>query len=548
MLSALPLGVLVALVWYYAVDVFTWDEWEIIRLLEKFHDGTLTFWDIFRQHNEHRIILAKIIPLISAIYFRGNVYLGHAVNVLAVTLTSIVIYYAISKLDNLNQQKRMILYFTSACLIFSFSQQFNFLFGMQIAVFSCVFLSILACAFLVWGGRAGMIGAMLSAFAATFQFANGMMAWPAGFVIICLSGYVSGKKFPYAKLLVWSAVSAAGICLYFWGLRLPVSDMKSILTKPHMAVILFITYLGAPLSAHRESIALAAGLAGLALQFWSFSRIFRERNRNVSTLFWTGLDVYVLLSAAVTVIGRSEGISASMADRYLTIQIVFWLATIGLLSIALDSRDKLSIAWYVVCGLMICSLSVSEAADVREAFKYQMAAGKYDNEHYRRYIFPFGAMPDYIPKLREWGIRNFENAPQKIDYPRFSPAEFDAGSAAMSPGTSAGIEEISAGKRFIELEAWWKIDAFVERDRDCAQTYMILCGKDGAFEALLTDPPLRHKSRIVRKPPEEYERKRVWAAYYDYSDLPSGTYSIFLKVILPDKEYILPLTQTLTLE
>ena len=54
-LSFIPLSLLIALMCYYASDIPYNDEWVIAHLLEKFHEGTLTFADLFAQHNEHKI-------------------------------------------------------------------------------------------------------------------------------------------------------------------------------------------------------------------------------------------------------------------------------------------------------------------------------------------------------------------------------------------------------------------------------------------------------------------------------------------------------------
>src|ERR1700752_4714039 len=51
----IPLILLVGWVSKYAVDVPCRDEWLMIPLLAKAHDHTLTFADLWEQHNEHRI-------------------------------------------------------------------------------------------------------------------------------------------------------------------------------------------------------------------------------------------------------------------------------------------------------------------------------------------------------------------------------------------------------------------------------------------------------------------------------------------------------------
>jgi hypothetical protein len=41
------------------------DDWQFVPLLEKTNDGTLTFQDLWAPHDEHRLLLPRIIIIIS---------------------------------------------------------------------------------------------------------------------------------------------------------------------------------------------------------------------------------------------------------------------------------------------------------------------------------------------------------------------------------------------------------------------------------------------------------------------------------------------------
>ncbi|HZS38481.1 MAG TPA: hypothetical protein VFF06_16715, partial [Polyangia bacterium] len=65
-----PLGValvpaiaLAAFVWRFGVDVPYWDQWELVPLLKGAHDGTLRAADFFALHNEHRLVVPRLIML-----------------------------------------------------------------------------------------------------------------------------------------------------------------------------------------------------------------------------------------------------------------------------------------------------------------------------------------------------------------------------------------------------------------------------------------------------------------------------------------------------
>ena len=58
---AAPFILVVALVIRYGVNVPFWDQWEFVRIIQGYHDGTLAFSDFFAQHNEHRILFPNLV-------------------------------------------------------------------------------------------------------------------------------------------------------------------------------------------------------------------------------------------------------------------------------------------------------------------------------------------------------------------------------------------------------------------------------------------------------------------------------------------------------
>src|SRR5208282_4675420 len=74
MLALLPLAFLIWMVSRYAVSVPFGDQWELVPLLEKTYHETLTFHDLWAQHNEHRILFPKIIMLGLAHLTGWNIY------------------------------------------------------------------------------------------------------------------------------------------------------------------------------------------------------------------------------------------------------------------------------------------------------------------------------------------------------------------------------------------------------------------------------------------------------------------------------------------
>lgn len=567
LLTALPLGVLIALIAYYAADTLYWDEWDMFRLLDKFYNNTLTFQDIFMPHNAHRMVWAKILILINAVYFRWNLYLEIAMNVLFAVGTSIIIFYAVEKMDFLDSKKRNVLYFTSACLIFSFSQHINYMWGFQMAIFMSVFFDLLAVYLLVYGGTVGFFGAMVSGFFATFSFGSGVVIWPIGLLLLLFMRIAHNNNGRWGrKIVLWLVFSAINICLCLHGgfasQNSLLENVQYIFFHPHEFIILFTCYLGAPIAVFRQSVALAAGLGGLMLQAYSFVNIIRARKFDKSLLFWIGADLYVLCSAAVTALARHSNISATMTRRYVSISMIFWAATFVIFAYALECRHKSPLKKYLLFAAIVLPLSLSEENllkarndyEARMLFNEQMKQGIYDNEHYLAAIFPFRSGAERIPLLRKYGIKNFENAPEKIEFNDFQSINFAPEYAAVSPISSFGIDSTSVRDLgFYTVKGWWKVDAFNKAERQDARSSLILYDGSHAFEAAIETDRNRSAKDFRLKRYNELSsmlKRQYFTANQLYiKSLPAGTYQVFLKVQGRNSDYYYaPLKKIVTVE
>lgn len=425
-LTALPLGVLIALICYYAVDIPAWDEWEIVTLVDKFYSGTLTFRDIFAQHNEHRIILGKIIMLANVVLTHWNIYIELAVNILFAIGTSIVIFLMTERINGLTEIRKMIIYFVSACLIFSFGQTGNWLSGFQMQILMCVFFTVVSSSVILQNTTIAIIFAVL----ASFSFAGGILVWPAGFIVLCLHAYLSGEK-SLSKIFLWLIAGIVTICLYFYDFRqLYVSGLSQkisfCVTHPHIFILLFLEFIGSPVSGSRISIALGAAIIGIIIQLYNLFVIFTNKLWNKNIFFWIMIDLVVIFTAGVTALGRPESIVATMASRYISISMLFWICTISISAYALEfTNHNIPLKLYLTFAFIILSLSVSEenlfyARDIKRGlstFKTQIERGEFDEDIFLKYIYPHKNGIKRINLCRKYGIRHFENAPviEEID-------------------------------------------------------------------------------------------------------------------------------------
>ena len=81
-LSLIPIVVLIYFVVEYTVNVPHWDQWGLVPLLEKSYSGTLSFGDLWAQHNEHRAFFPKIVMLTLARFSGWNIAYELAANII----------------------------------------------------------------------------------------------------------------------------------------------------------------------------------------------------------------------------------------------------------------------------------------------------------------------------------------------------------------------------------------------------------------------------------------------------------------------------------
>ena len=288
--------------------------------------------------------------------------------------------------------------------------------------------------------------------------------------------------------------------------------------------------------------------------------IIRSRKLDRNILFWLGTDLYVLMSAAVTSLGRSGSISATMTRRYLSINMLFWIAVFALLFTALENRRKVSIKWYLVFAGLVLSLSISEETfitarqnyEARAIFKQQMKAGIYDNEFFLREIYPYREGAQRIPLLRQYSIINYENAPENITFEDFHPSDFRPDYCVNTSGVCRIDAVQNKGKEFFTVKGWWKIDAFREIDRRNSHSSIILYDGTSAFEAEL-EPAEETKAMIFRmnkysNPYEMSERTSFSGNQLYTGNIPAGKYELFLKVSAANRNYYMPLSENLTVK
>jgi hypothetical protein len=80
------------LVQRFAVNVPVWDDWERVRLIEKFEEGEMTVGDLYASHIEHRMVIPRIVMLMLNKWSGGDLRAEMAVIFATVFATAVAVF------------------------------------------------------------------------------------------------------------------------------------------------------------------------------------------------------------------------------------------------------------------------------------------------------------------------------------------------------------------------------------------------------------------------------------------------------------------------
>jgi hypothetical protein len=304
-----------------------WDQWDYEGVtLAKFYNHSLSFADVFAQHNESRIALPRLLTLLYAPLTGWDIRYEVVLTILCAVLLAIGLNVLALRDYRLSLRQRLCCVVVADIAVLSCAQWEVFLFG---AYYFIIPTLAVVWALLIkqtsWSQTKKTSAWIILSLAATFSYANGVLVWlfVAGAICAPEPGAHEKKRTLWA-LAGYCSVGLITILAYFRSYIRPSghpSIVGSVL-DPLRVLLHYLAWIGAPLGAGVVERSLAIG----AVQLLSFLMVagyiiakIRSGALSSSSFGWLLIATFILTTGLAVSVGRSGfGIEQALSSRYET--------------------------------------------------------------------------------------------------------------------------------------------------------------------------------------------------------------------------------------
>ncbi|MDP9003594.1 MAG: hypothetical protein M3N12_02250 [Verrucomicrobiota bacterium] len=370
LLGLLPMALVAAIINHYGVNVPYGDEWNIVKLLGKWDAHELSFADLYSAHNGHRILIPRLIYFAIARIAHGNLRVEMLVSLFLCILTSAGFYLLLRRTVSGSTTKHLALWGLINLFLFSPIQAENWLWGFQLQVFlsNLCLVGALVCVTRDTGTPVRFLSTLAFALAGTFSFGNGLLIWPAVFLVLLC------RREKFSVLALWLALAVLVALAYLPGY--PAREPTPTSIRWFDYLLYFAGFLGAPLARIPNSnplflpVLLGSILVALFLCLAARPVPRREALRNAAP--WLALGAYVIASAVMAARARiHSGPAHALDSRYTTISSLLLISLIGLVTDGIANAKATSVAkTRILAGGSIAVLLVFYAVNAPFELRY----------------------------------------------------------------------------------------------------------------------------------------------------------------------------------
>jgi hypothetical protein len=333
-LIVIALSVVGEFIYYSPVPY--WDMWN--GYLDFFVQSRTSDWHLWWQpHNEHRIVLARLLFWADLTLFKGSLWFLIIWNYIF-TATSCLLFCLYLKSANLHPQNRSVLYIGTMVMsawLFSWCQQENLTWGFQ-SQFFLAQLMPLAALYLLYRstlpttGNTVWLGALIVGVLCVGTMANGILALPLMVI------YSALLRQPKMRTMTLAAAAVVTIFLYLHGTVRPenhASLTQSLLHNPLGITQYVLRYIGGPfyymLGSTPNALLVSHIVTVLMIATSAVTACFIIRKPTAYPLQLALLlfIAYIGATALGTAGGRLNfGLDQAFSSRYMTPALMAWAA------------------------------------------------------------------------------------------------------------------------------------------------------------------------------------------------------------------------------
>jgi hypothetical protein len=317
-----------------------WDSWDILKTYMKFRDGDYSI--LWAQHNEHRVVIARLLFWFDVWAFQGTGIILIALNYLLV-LASAVTYWIILQ-DSRNKEAShdsvVLLGLFITAWLFQWMQSENLAWTIQNQAFLAQLLPLVAFYLLYKStgehkpGMYFLIACIIGVISVGTQ-ANGVLAMPLmAFYMLAL--YLLGVQKNSARIIYLALLSTILIVAYFYDYHSPKGHgnlLSALQEKPYDYIQYVLLYIGAPFYKIFDYWELARPVAVISACFlilrtlWLMTGFLRKPEEHKLDLAVVLYILYIAGTVTATAGGRLVfGVEQALASRYTTTSLMLWAA------------------------------------------------------------------------------------------------------------------------------------------------------------------------------------------------------------------------------
>ena len=354
------------------INIPIWDEWDTPGIaLWHYLEGTLTWGDLFAQHNESRKVVPRLIHIAIASVAGWDVRQGMVLTFLGACAASACALAYLRRRASDSSSRVIVSWLAINLFLFAPSQYENFLSGFVFEIF-IPFLCLFGCCAMNLSRRPLPLKTACNALLAlicTYTFAHGMLLWVFVIPLPSREERLHRRAAFYLSYALYVAAGLIAIVYYFIGYyRPPVAPPSARLAQLPQVLEFIVVWLGAVVRSPLVNARLGGALASLVLLAaigGTFAVLRQSKDRWRLYYPWLLLLGFALLSGGVTAVGRVNIGTDNVFNtwfygfsgmRYNASSVFVYVAAIGLLFNLYEDRIRARPPWRsrFLTGTTVC--------------------------------------------------------------------------------------------------------------------------------------------------------------------------------------------------